>query len=250
MEPITSVSNPTIKKIKKLISSSKFRDKERLFIVEGEKIIAEVPQNLLLKVVYKKGYSFKKDYGCDCIEVTDNVFKSISNTVTPSGILAICKMPEETFFKPDDNSIIVVLDRVQDPGNVGTIIRTCLASGVDYLVLLDGCVSVYNDKVIRSSMGAIFKQKIVKEVAAEEVLSKIKTPIYATTVDAEQRYYDVNYTSGACFLMGNEGSGLSEKVIKKATDQITIPISEKIDSLNVALSTAILLFECNRQKNQ
>ncbi len=244
---ISSVSNEQIKKIKRLIKSSKYRYEKRQFVVEGLRSVKEVPKHLIEKVFFTDYMNEHFDYDFDMEKVSDNVMKSICSTKTPQGVVAICNMPKEVSFEPKANDLVVVLDRVSDPGNAGSIIRTCRASGVSFLVFLKGSVDLYNDKVIRSSMGAIFNQNIVTGVDIDYVCSKVKTHIYGAVVDGATTYYENDFSNGACFVMGNEANGISEQVKEKITKKITIPMCRNTESLNVAISTAVLLFEAKRQ---
>ncbi len=249
---ISSSTNPKIKNLKKLIRSPKYRKERRQFVVEGLRAVKEVPNELVQCIFYTDRSESLIDlepYRCEKLLLAESLMKGISSTKSPQGIVFLCDMPRSVEFAPDENSLVLVLDKVSDPGNAGTIIRTARASGVDYLVFLDGSVDIYNDKVIRSSMGAIFKQKIISGVDIDFVASKVKTDIYGAFVKDSDIYYDSDFSKGLCLVMGNEANGICEEVEKKITKRVTIPMERATESLNVAISTAVLLFEIKRQRD-
>ncbi len=249
---ITSVSNPKLKNLKKLISSSKYRKEKGEFVVEGLRSVKEVPFDLVKSIFYTDNSLKLIDldvYECEKIEISGSLMKSISSTKSPQGIIFICDMPAEVDFAPDENSLVLVLDRISDPGNAGTIIRTARASGVDYLVFLEGSVDIYNDKVIRSSMGAIFKQRIISGAHMDFISSKVKTDIYGAFVREASVYYESDLSNGMCLVMGNEANGICDEVESFITKRISIPMERATESLNVAVSTAVLLFEIKRQRD-
>ncbi len=246
---ITSTTNPQIKSIKKLNSSSKLRHKERKFLIEGLRGVSEVPDAIIDKIFFVSGKVDISSYNCQCCEISENVMKAICATKNPQGIVALCNMPENVPFEPSSSDVVLVLDKINDPGNLGTIIRSSKAAGVDYLVLLNGSVDLYNDKVIRSSMGALFNQKIISGVDFNFVIGKIKTDVYATVLSDAETYYNVDLSKGFCLVMGNEANGLSEDILKKLSKRITIPMEKNTESLNLAVSTSVLLFEAKRQRD-
>ncbi len=250
---ISSSSNPKLKNLKKLIRSAKYRNEKREFVVEGLRSVKEVPKNLVKAIFYtEESLNLDIDldaYDCEKLLIAESLMKSISATRSPQGIVFLCDMPKEADFVVDENSLVLVLDKISDPGNAGTIIRTARASGVDYLVFLEGSVDIFNDKVIRSSMGAIFKQKIISGVDMDFVSSRVKTDIYGAFVKDADVYYENDLSHGLCLVMGNEANGICEDVEKMVDRRITIPMERATESLNVAISTGILLFEIKRQRD-
>ncbi len=247
---ISSTSNPRIKMIKKLIGSSKYRREMGLFVVEGYRGVCEIPKEHIDCLFYVKTKDFElSDFeGVELEELSENVMKSVSATKNSQGLLAICKMPEQEEFDPSKDDVVLVLDRINDPGNLGTIIRSARAADVAYIVLLRGSVDLYNDKVIRSSMGAIFRQKIISGVDFDFVLERIKTKVYAAVLENAEPYYSCKLGAGACFVLGNEANGISGEVLAKIENRITIPMANDSESLNLGVSASILIFEAKRQR--
>ncbi len=250
---ISSTSNPSIKKVKKLISSSKYRREMGLFVVEGIRSVMEVPADRIDSLFYlpeKLGnkVSIVENFSqIDRVEVSENVMDAISSTKNTQGIVALCKMAENPDFYPKKDDVVLVLDQINDPGNLGTIIRSSRAADVDYLVLLKGSVDIYNDKVIRSSMGGIFHQKIITGVDIDFVLDRISSPIYSAVLENAEVYYDVDLSGGACIVLGNEANGISKEVLEKVPQGIYIPMANACESLNLGVSASVLAFEIKRQ---
>ena len=251
---ISSTSNQQVKDVQKLQKSSKYRSQRGLFVVEGWRIVSEMPESAISVI-----FLLEKD--CDKLQrqsdvpieiVSMPVLKAMSSEVTPQGVLAVVKMKEVDKTLPTvDNPLIIALDCVQDPGNLGTIIRTAEAAGVDQLVLSKGTVDLYNPKVVKSTMGAIHRMNIVTEVDLIDYIHKLKEKkchIYAAHLKGSGFHYEADYTRGTCFLMGNEGNGLSEAVAELATAYIKIPMAHEAESLNVAMATGILVYEAVRQR--
>ncbi|MBR3209459.1 MAG: RNA methyltransferase [Bacilli bacterium] len=234
----TSINNKKIKYYKQL-KQKKFRDKERKFIVEGEHLVKEAYNNkCLLEVLTPEKSKLKID--ATTSEISESVIKYLTSLQTPTGIFGICKEKENKLKEGK----VLALDGIQDPGNMGTIIRSAAAFNIDTIVVNDKCVDIYSDKVIRASQGLIFSVNIVKK-DIKEVIEDLKNnhTIYATKVDGGKTLKDIEKNKNFVIIMGNEGNGVSEELIKLADCNLYIPMNKKCESLNVAVATSIILYE-------
>ncbi len=239
----SSVNNEKIKNIKKL-NTKKYRDETNLYLVEGEHLIKEAYENNVLEELIllentKLNIDVKTSY------VTKNVLKFISNLDTPNGIIGICKKKENTL----QGNKIVILEDVQDPGNLGTIIRSSVAFNVDTLVLSNNTVDLYNPKVIRATQGMIFKLNIIIENNLEELIKNLKQnnyTIYTTNVKNGNSLKTIEKKDKLAIIMGNEGSGVSDKLNSLADKYLYIDMNKNCESLNVAVATSIILYELDK----
>ena len=248
---ITSTSNEQIKKLIQLKEKSKVRKTTGTFTVEGKKMFVEIPAEDLVSVYVSE--TFLKENG-ELVKdkkyqiVSDQVFKKISDTVTPQGIVAVVKQKSYSIDyiiekRNKEKSCIVVLDRLQDPGNMGTIVRTGEAAGISGIIM-----SKDSAKVIRSTMGSIFRVPfaIVDDLAAAvDTLKDNGITTYAAHLKGEL-YNSGSLTKDCALLIGNEARGLSEEISAKADKLIKIPMHGKVESLNAAIATAILMYEAAR----
>lgn len=253
---ITSTSNEQIKKLIQLKEKSKVRKTTGTFTVEGKKMFVEIPAEDLVSVYVSE--TFLKENG-ELVKdkkyqiVSDQVFKKISDTVTPQGIVAVVKQKSYSIDyiiekRNKEKSCIVVLDRLQDPGNMGTIVRTGEAAGISGIIMSKDSADIYNPKVIRSTMGSIFRVPfaIVDDlVAAVDTLKDNGITTYAAHLKGEL-YNSGSLTKDCALLIGNEARGLSEKISAKADKLIKIPMHGKVESLNAAIATSILMYEAAR----
>mgnify|MGYP000761327043 CR=1 FL=1 len=250
---ITSTSNEQIKNIIQLKEKSKVRKQKKQYVVEGLKMFSEVPKEDL-RGVYVSEHFLKENegklQGVNFQTVSDSVFKKISDTVTPQGVLAVVAQKENTLDEILNNrrknkSCIVVLDRLQDPGNLGTILRTAEGAGVSGIVMSSDCADIYNPKVIRSTMGSIFRVPfaVVDDLpAAVERIREKGITTYAAHLQGED-YNKGVFEKDIALLIGNEAAGLSKEVSEKADQWIKIPMEGKVESLNAAVAAAILMYE-------
>ena len=251
---ITSTTNQQVKHVQKLQKSSKYRSEMGLFVVEGWRMLQEIPEDFVEKIyLLESESSGLTNIGLDKVTtVSDQVLKAMSREVSPQGIIGIAKMkPVDYELTSGENPLIVALDCVQDPGNLGTIIRTAEAAGVDQVILSKGTVDLYNPKVVKSTMGAIYRMSIMKDVDLVDYLQAMKKKniaVYAAHLEGEIDHFHFNYTQGTCFVMGNEGNGLSDVVAKQTSDYLKIPMQPEAESLNVAMATGILIYEAVRQR--
>lgn len=253
---ITSTSNEQIKKLIQLKEKSKVRKTTGTFTVESKKMFVEIPAEDLVSVYVSE--TFLKENG-ELVKdkkyqiVSDQVFKKISDTVTPQGIVAVVKQKSYSIDyiiekRNKEKSCIVVLDRLQDPGNMGTIVRTGEAAGISGIIMSKGSADIYNPKVIRSTMGSIFRVPFVivdDLIAAVDKLKDNGITTYAAHLKGEL-YNSGSLTKDCALLIGNEARGLSEKISAKADKLIKIPMHGKVESLNAAIATAILMYEAAR----
>ncbi len=237
---IESLENKNIKNIKKL-RDKKYRDKENKFVVEIPNVIKEaLNNNLLIELYVKENTSFDIDFPVTYIK--ESIFNKIK-TIGTTNVIGIIK-------KEENDKLIgtkyILLDSIGDPGNLGTIIRSALAFNIDTLVLGDNCVDLYNDKVIRATEGAIFKQNIIK-MNLEECINKLKTKninIYTTNVNNGINVEEIEKDNFA-IIMGNEGRGVDPKINALVDNAIYIK-TNNVESLNVGVATSIIMYELNK----
>ncbi|MHC1748794.1 MAG: TrmH family RNA methyltransferase [Cellulosilyticaceae bacterium] len=255
---ITSMQNPIIKNITLLKHKKSERKKQNLFIIEGIRSVNEIPAHY--EVAY---YITTDEFDIDQIKhfneerwivVTDEIYKAISDTMTPQGVMAIVKIHEYSLMditnKP--NPFYLVLENIQDPGNLGTIIRTAYGFGVDAVFLTKGCCDLYSPKTVRSTMGAVFHVPIIMDVMIEECLTWFKEKeikIYATALEDSEPIFKKNFTTGGALVIGNEGNGISEVVRELADEKISIPMPGGLESLNASIAASICMYEIMKQKH-
>ena len=256
---ISSKDNEMIKRIKKL-KEKKYREEYNEFIVEGIKMVEEaIIEKAKIKTIIicddcKTNCSIPNELmyeiaKLDCIYVTEKVFNFITEVTNPQGIMAIIEKPankENEIDYQEDNFLI--LDNIQDPGNIGTILRTADSLNYKQIIVSKGTADVYNPKVVRSTMGAIFRIKVVEvEDLAKTIkeMKKHKITVYATDLRTDKSIYDVDYKKSA-IVIGNEANGVSEEVLNEASQRIKIPMIGKTESLNAAVATSVILYEAYR----
>ena len=278
---ITSTSNAQIKELAKLQKKSRLRDERRIFLVEGPRMVEEIPKERIERLYISESFERKnpayiRELGVPAEVLSDTVFSYVSDTKNPQGILAVVKRLEYTMEdvlgksalkceeksgekekNPENHQIrvphVIVLDNLQDPGNLGTIFRTAEAAGATGILLSSDSVDVYNPKVIRSTMGAVFRMPFfyVKDLpAAVKSLSSQGIRTYAAHLNGKNAYDEEDYTKGCAFLIGNEGNGLRDEVSECADCLIRIPMCGKAESLNAAVAAAVLMFEAGRQRRK
>lgn len=254
---ITSTSNQQVKEVVQLQKKSKARNQAGVFIVEGIRMVQETPADRLEKLYVTEGFYKKyKDAlpkGCKPELVSDVVFAYMSDTKTPQGVLAVVRQMKHKAEEilNAENPHIMVLDNLQDPGNLGTIFRTAEAAGVNGLILSKDCVDIYNPKTIRSTMGAIYRMPFVYVEDILETIVEMKQKgikVYAAHLDGKNSYDKEDYSTGTAFLIGNEGNGLREEVAAQADIWVQIPMAGQVESLNAAIAAAVLMFEVSRQR--
>ncbi len=236
---ITSLNNPTIKEISKL-KNKKYRDLTNTYLVEGDHLIEEAyKNNLLTKIILLEDTTC--NYDIEKIYVTKEVMKKLTELDTPNKIIGIVK---ENTPLPIGNKILI-LDNIQDPGNLGTIIRSSVAFDIDTIVLSPNTVDIYNPKVIRSTQGMIFYTNIIT-LKLKEFIDEIKTKnytIFGTNVRNGKNIKEITLPEKFALVLGNEGQGVSKEIESLCDDNIYIKMSSKCESLNVSVATSILLYE-------
>jgi len=254
---IESAQNPRIKNLLKLQEKSRERKKQGLFVVEGiqENQLAldagfEAVEFYVLDSVFENSIALP----LSPIYVSREIFHKIAYRESTGGIIGIYKIRENQLaeIKPKKNALIVVLESVEKPGNLGAILRTCDGAGVDLLVICDPLVDFYNPNVIRSSVGTLFTNQFVSDTSENVVkwLKENEVQIAATFLrDSTQNLYDVNLNVSTAIVLGTENSGLTDFWADEADVLVKIPMLGKVDSLNVSNAAAICVYEAIRQKN-
>lgn len=254
-EIISSGSNRKIRYVEKLLKNRRFRNSEKKFAAEGIKITREAVSSGAAEAVFlsDKSECGEFDGFPEVFRVTENVFKKISDTVNSQGVVSICRMPvysHENILKNSD-PLIIALDGLSDPGNLGTIVRTALGAGADGIIMSRETVDLFNPKVVRATMGAIFRVPFIYEDDLPEALLSLKSRnirIFATFPADGGEYYKKDFTEASCIIIGNEANGISEDVKKISPEPVNIPMSGGLESLNAAVSAAVLLYEARRQR--
>ncbi|MFI3200782.1 MAG: RNA methyltransferase [Eubacteriales bacterium] len=258
MNVITSANNPRIKEVVQLIRKGKVREEKKLFVIEGIKLFLEAPKERIQAVFFSETFytTYKKkevldQYSFDV--VTDEVFVKMTDTIHPQGVLCVMKQFTYTLEElwEGENPFLLVVENMQDPGNLGTLLRTGEAAGVDGIILSKGSVDVYNPKVVRSSMGSIYRTRYCYAESIVSVINKMRDmniAIYAAHLDGKTYFTDTDFTKATAFLVGNESKGLEQKTAELATKQVKIPMCGEVESLNVAMAAGLLMYEAKRQR--
>ncbi|MFW6273734.1 MAG: TrmH family RNA methyltransferase [Halanaerobium sp.] len=263
-EIISSSQNSRVKYLNKLYRS-RTRRKEGVFVLEGKRLVeaalaggADFLEVFLTPAFFKAAGNedllsdLKKS--SELILVEKDLLEKTASTVNPQGIIAVVN---EAVFKGGDffsaADKILLLDRIQDPGNMGTMIRTAAAADFDGIIALKGSVDIYNQKVIRATMGAVFSIPIWQKLSKKDFLKELNNnalnhELIAADLDAEKYYFEHEYSSKLILMIGNEANGLDGELMQKADSKIKIPLSEKIESLNAAQAAAVIAFEISAQE--
>lgn len=262
MDIIKSKDNSKIKFIRSL-NSKKFRDEANAFIVEGIKFVNEaikekvnikyilISQSAVDKVEVKTLMEFSMRNNIDTFICDDGVFKDTAETINAQGVLAVINKRDydsEKILK--QHNFVVMCDRIQDPGNLGTIIRTADAFGPAAVVLNKGCVDVFNSKVVRASAGAIFRVPFVNVDSDLENLQNLKElgfTIISTVVDSKLSFDDMEKMEKICVVIGNEGQGVSQEILNDSHMNITIKMSGRAESLNASIAAGISIYEIRKK---
>lgn len=256
---INSPSNKQVKNLIQLIKKAKARREQRVFVVEGIRMFREVPENKLVMTYVSEGF-LEKAENQELLkriqyEVLDNkLFASVSDTQTPQGIMCIVKQMEYDLsaMVSKENPHLLILENLQDPGNLGTIFRTAEGAGVDGIIMSSDTVDIYNPKTVRSTMGSLYRMPFLYVPDLKEILQELKKKnicCYAAHLKGSHNYYEEDYRKPAAFLIGNEGNGLSDSLAEEADTYIKIPMSGQLESLNASVAAAILMYEVKRQRS-
>jgi TrmH family RNA methyltransferase len=252
---ITSLNNAIIKQTI-LLKDKQFRDSEGLFIVEGEKIISEIKDNWIIEKIFAlPNYNYKgiKNYSGEVILVNDKVINKLSFTKSPQGILAVIR--KKSFEKEEiisKGGQFLVLENIQDPGNVGSIIRGADAFDMAAVFISKSSADIYNDKTIRASMGSVFHIPIINYADIKDLIgllrkSDIKT--YASDLAAKKSLNALKIGSNCAFVIGNESKGLNQEIISQCDYAFKINMSGKAQSLNAAIAASIMMYEITQKKS-
>ena len=266
---ITSTSNQQMKNVSALLKKAKERKNTKTFVVEGPRMVVEAPVEQLKAVYVAEAYANNNENKTTLSElkdkcnkanaiyevVADNVFKSVSDTQTPQGIMAVVAMPEYSLSEllSGNNTHLLILESIQDPGNLGTMVRTGEGAGVTGVIMNKITVDLFNPKTIRSTMGSIYRVPfyVTEDLAVtmKELQAK-GIALYAAHLKGEHAYDEEDYTKACGFLIGNEGNGLSDEIANLADTYIKIPMEGQVESLNAAISATLLMYETNRQRRK
>ena len=265
---IKSLSNERVRKVVSYIQKSKARKESNVFVIEGMKMLREAPvlqvREAYVTEKFLDGASEEDKeilwrYGAET--VTDEVMKKMADTRTPQGVLAVVSMYQYSEEEVLDGykemgiekPLLLILENIQDPGNLGTMLRSSEGAGVTGVILSKGSADVYNPKVIRSTMGSIFRMPFMyvdNLPVFVEKLSERGIKTYAAHLKGKRNYDKFDYTKPTAFLIGNEGNGLSKETADAASEYVLIPMKGQVESMNAATSAAILTFEASRQRRK
>lgn len=255
MKIITSKDNSIYKKCIQL-SQKKYRDKYGEFLAEGEKIVAEAKNAGRTKCIIASSCYVKNEefLETDLVFMMGKLFNKIAQTETSQGIAAIVSKGSQEDFQnaisQNDQCNIVVLDRLQDPGNIGTIIRTAEAAGYKGVVTIKGTCDVYSPKVVRAAAGSLLRMPIWQGAETEEVLRYLKEQkkkIATTSLEADKYFYQVDLEKNIALVIGNEGNGVSQKMQEESHLNIKIPMNGETESLNAAVAAGIIMYQSVRK---
>lgn len=240
---IEALTNSHVKEWAKL-KTKKARDEKGLFLVEGDHLLKEALKKGVVKEILSSNICFKEE-GIPFYEVTDAILKKLSSQVSSTNVIAVCEKLKEKEIMGN----VCMLDCIQDPGNLGTIIRSCVAFHIDTLVVSYDTVDIYNEKVLRSCEGLLFHLNIIKKDLVEfvEELKKKGYTLYATDVKKGIELKNVVPKEKYAIIMGNEGKGVKESISRKCDTYLTIPINKSCESLNVGVATSIILYSFSRK---
>lgn len=258
MDIIRSKDNLHIKEAKKL-KEKKYRILRKEFIVEGFRFVEEaINSEFYISEIFLSEHFINKEekllleknnkVNCPIYFVTDELLRSISCTENPQGIVAVVKNRELNI--KDEEGFYILADKIQDPGNMGTIIRSAHASGALGVITTKGTVDIYNEKTLRSTMGSIFYTPVIQDESFEKVkyLKQLGFKLISSSLDSNINFYNINLNGKFIIAVGNEGNGLSEDVKKISDIEVNIPMPGGAESLNAAVAASIMMFEVVRQK--
>lgn len=258
---ITSTANGRIRELVKIKKSAKVRAEREVFLVEGPKMFREIPRGMLREAYATQSFLNSEEgrlalsQGITVETVSDSVFQYLSDTRSPQGILAVVSQLGYTIADllphAGGEALIMILENLQDPGNLGTILRAAEAAGATGILLSGTSADIYNPKVTRSTMGSIFRVPFVYTDHLHEDMRWLQergVKLYAAHLKGSADMYSETYTGSCAFLIGNESRGLTEETASMADRAVRIPMSGKVESLNAAVASAVLLYEAKRQR--
>ena len=252
MRRIDSPANALLKEIRELGKKAKKRREEGFFVGEGERLLRDLPLSSLVQIFLAEDYRGELPHGLSreddrIIFLSKRAMESISNTESQQGIVAKLKIPAE---KKPEGDFFLLLEDIQDPGNLGTIFRTAEAAGVSHIFLSGNCADLFSPKLLRSTMGSLFRVPF-SIVSLPDVIGELKNrgvSFYAMHLAGRDYFYESDFSSPSAFMLGNEANGLSEDLSRLADEKIRIPMEGNIESLNVATAGSIVMYEAYRQR--
>ncbi len=263
---ITSTANGKVKHLVNLQKKRKLRDEEHIFLVEGLRMFVEVPLQRLKEVYVSETFYKKEQKTIEKILggrhifpeiLSDTVYGHVSDTKTPQGVLCVVEREEHTLqemmSREEGQPFLMVLDNLQDPGNLGTIVRTAEGAGVTGIIMSRECVDIYNPKTIRSTMGSVYRMPFyyTEDIVGEVIrLKEAGICTYAAHLEGKVSYDEQDYRTACAFLIGNEGNGLRDEVAEQAKEYVRIPMKGQVESLNAAIASSVLMFEAARQRRR
>lgn len=267
---ISSTANNKVKRLAALVQKAKMRREEQLFVVEGVRMFCEAPEKWIREVYVSEAFLHKcrddsglreqlQKYQYEVL--TNDVYRKVSDTQTPQGVLCVLSMPHydladhAAMWRVDSERapLLVLLEDLQDPGNLGTVLRAGEGAGVDGVIMTRRTVDIFNPKVIRATMGSIYRVPffIVEELGDTiDYLRERGVLVYAAHLDDSIDYAGLDYTKPTAFVIGNEGNGLQRKTAERAAQYIKIPMAGQVESLNAAAAAAVLMYEAARQRRK
>ena len=261
LKTVSSRDNQTFKLCEKL-TQKKYRDRLSAYLIEGENLIGEAIDSGqdILHIIISEDADIDPDLlekvkaRSETVFMKGSLFEKAAQTKTSQGILAVVsKTPQQlSYASLPKGCNILILDRIQDPGNLGTMIRTADAAGYGAIIAVKGTGDIYSPKVVRAAAGSLFRVPVIYVETDEQALQLMRTwgkKVFCTSFDTEEMYYGADLSADAALVIGNEGNGVSENFVKEADELIKIPMREGIDSLNAAVAAAILMYHSVLQKN-
>ena len=253
---ITSTGNQQMKNLSLLMKKAKARNEQGLFVVEGRKMFSEVPAEWLKQVYVSESFARENEAmlaGVSYEIVSDSVYKSVSDTQTPQGILCLVQKPsyELEDLLQGEKTHLLILESIQDPGNLGTMLRTGEGAGITGVIMNRTTVDLFNPKTIRSTMGSIYRMPYYVTDNLPQTIDTLKkagVKTYAAHLKGTMQYDEPDYCGPTAFMIGNEGNGLSDEIAGLADTYIKIPMCGQVESLNAAISASLLMYETNRQR--
>jgi len=264
IEKITSATNARVKRLISLRKKAKLRKQEQVFLLEGERLFTDTPRAFIREVYVTEEYLKNRPEAsmpAGCTILTEEIMRKVSDTETPQGVMCVAQMP--SYQKEDllgrsakaeagKAPLLLILENIQDPGNLGTMMRTAEAAGVTGVLLSKDTVDLFNPKTVRATMSAIFR---VPFLYTDDLTGAIRSlrdeygiQVYAAHLDASIPYDQADCTGPCAFLIGNEGNGLTDEAANAASSRVHIPMEGQIESLNAAMAAGILMFEASRQR--
>lgn len=255
---IESAQNRLVKRLHGL-KLRKNREKEQVFVAEGIRFVGEIPKDWPVEC-YVVSASYAAEYDITELEkraevyvLTDHLFADVAETENPQGIMAICGRKEYDLAEMMEkkNAFFLMAEEMNDPGNLGTVIRTADACAVDAIFLSKGSVDLYNPKTLRATMGSVFHIPVFQNVSLDEMATELREkgiPLYAAHLQGRQYPYSLNLRRACAFLIGNEARGLSEEAAALCDSYVKIPMPGQAESLNASVAAAVLLYEVVRQR--